>query len=81
MRIGRTIIDTDNMEPEDVEILIKELKHIKSRKLYAQSLSRRMNELVNEAKEHGFLFSSKDYGEILEVDDYVVSDMGEDYVD
>ena len=78
MRIGRVIIDTDNMDIEEIDILIIEFKKIRNRKLYARRLNERMTELLNDAKEHGFLFSDKDFGQILEASDYTVYDTGEE---
>ena len=41
MRIGRTIIDTDNMSVEDMDVIINELRAIRSRKRKAGPKARR----------------------------------------
>lgn len=65
MRIGRAIIDTDNMSIEDIEIIIKELRTIRARKLKAEELMNRMLELIADAKENGFTFIDKDFGYVV----------------
>lgn len=64
MRIGRTIIDTDNMSAEDMDVIIKELRAIRARKLKAEELKTRMLELIADAKENGFTFIDKDFGQV-----------------
>ncbi len=64
MRIGRTIIDTDNMSIEDMETVIRELRAIRARKLKAEELKTRMLELIADAKENGFTFIDKDFGQV-----------------
>ena len=56
MRIGRTIIDTDNMTTEELDIIIRELRGIRARKLKAEELKSRMVELIADAKENGFTY-------------------------
>lgn len=65
MRIGRTIIDTDNMSVEDMDVIIKELRAIRARKLKADELNNRMNELLAEAKENNFIFINDYTGQVL----------------
>ncbi len=74
MRIGRVMIDTDNMSVEELDMLINELTHIKIRKERAESLRKQMNRLIEKAKNEGFTFSDKDYGFVREVDDSVIFD-------
>lgn len=64
MRIGRTIIDTDNMSIEDMDTIIREMRAIRSRKLKAEELKNRMLELIADAKENGFTFIDKDFGQV-----------------
>lgn len=64
MRIGRTIIDTDNMTTEELDIIIRELRGIRARKLKAEELKSRMVELIADAKENGFTFIDKDFGQV-----------------
>lgn len=74
MRIGRTMIDTDNMSIEDMDIIIKELRSIRARKVKAEELVRRMNELIADAKAEGFTFLDKDFGNVLMGTDFTVFD-------
>jgi hypothetical protein len=65
MRIGRTIIDTDNMSAEDMDVIIKALRAIRARKLQAEELNNRMNTLLTEAKENNFIFINDYTGQVL----------------
>lgn len=65
MRIGRTIIDTDNMTTDELAIIIRELRDIRARKLKADELNNRMNELLAEAKENNFIFINDYTGQVL----------------
>ena len=64
MRIGRIMIDTDNMTTEELDIIIRELRGIRARKLKAEELKNRMLELIADAKENGFTFIDKDFGQV-----------------
>ena len=64
MRIGRIIIDTDNMSIQDMDVIIKELRGIRARKLKAEELKNQMRELIADAKENGFSFIDKDFGQV-----------------
>ena len=64
MRIGRMIIDTDNMSIEDMDTIIREMRAIRARKLKAEELKNRMLELIADAKENGFTFVDKDFGQV-----------------
>lgn len=64
MRIGRMMIDTDNLNIEDMDTIIKELRAIRARKLKAEELKTRMLELIADAKENGFTFIDKDFGQV-----------------
>lgn len=74
VRIGPTLIDTDSLGVEDLDILIKELRRIRARRVRAASLAKQMEELVATAKEEGFTFIEKDFGHFLTGKDYVVYD-------
>lgn len=74
MRFGNIILDTKNMEIEEIGNLITELKKIKSRKIRAQQLKNSYNELIAAAKEDGFTFIDKDFGFVHEVDDIKMLD-------
>ena len=64
MRIGRIMIDTDNMSIEDLDTIIREMRAIRARKLKAEELKNRMLELIADAKENGFTFIDKDFGQV-----------------
>lgn len=65
MRIGRTFINTDNMSIEDVNTIIHEMRAIRARKLQAEVLNSRMNNLLAEAKENNFIFINEYTGQVL----------------
>lgn len=69
MRIGRTIIDTDNMTADELTIIIHELREIRSRKLKAEELKDRMTELLADAISEGFEFIDKDFGNCIRADE------------
>jgi len=58
-------IDTDNMSAEDMNVIIKTLRTIHTRKLKAEELNNRMNELLAEAKENNFIFINDYTGQVL----------------
>lgn len=64
MRIGRIVIDTDNMSIEDMDTVIREMRAIRARKLKAEELKTQMLELIADAKENGFTFIDKDFGQV-----------------
>ena len=74
MRIGRMIIDTDNMSIEDMDTIIREMRSIRARKLKAEELKNRMLELIADAKENGFAFIDKDFGQVWTVNDVELYD-------
>lgn len=74
MRIGRIMIDTDNMSIEELTMVIKELRNICKRKEQAHALEMKMNDLILEAKENGFTFIDKTCGFVREVDDCTLYD-------
>lgn len=65
MRIGKTIIDTDNMSADELAIILRELRDIYAHKLKADELNNRMNELLAEAKENNFIFINDYTGQVL----------------
>ena len=65
MRIGRTIIDTDNMSISECTDLINALIAIQRRKLQAEELNNRMNTLLADAKENNFIFINDYTGQVL----------------
>ncbi len=70
----RTMIDTDSMSVEEVNALIRALRAVRARKLQAEELQSRMNDLLTEAKENGFIFIDQSSDQIWTGDDVVVYD-------
>ena len=74
MRIGKIIIDTDSMTADELQVIIKELRHIRERKISMENYTMEMNSIIARAKEEGFIFVDKNFGYIREVDDFEVCD-------
>lgn len=74
MRIGKTILDTDNMTTEEMTMWINGLRQIRTRRLRQETLTKRMNDLILEAKANGFVFLDKSCGFVHEVDDFTIFD-------
>lgn len=74
MRIGKIMIDTDNMTVEELTALIVEFRKIRARKQVELDLKTRMNNLILEAKEQGFTFIDNACGFVREVDDFTMYD-------
>lgn len=65
LRIGRTIIDTRDWSVEDYDVVIRDLRKERARKLKAEELKNRMFDLLNEANENNFDFIDKDFGNVI----------------
>lgn len=74
MRIGKIMIDTDNMSIEELTMVINELRETRKRKEQARELQMKMNALILEAKEQGFTFIDNACGFVREVDDFTMYD-------
>lgn len=74
MRIGKIMIDTDNMSIEELTMVINELRETRKRKEQARELQMKMNALILEAKEQGFTFIDNACGFVREVDDFTLYD-------
>ena len=74
MRIGRTIIDTDNMTVEEMDILIKELRGIRARKVKKETFANALMSVLEDAKSEGFIFADKDFGQVIESKDVAIYD-------
>lgn len=74
MRIGKTILDTDNMTAEELAMYINALSRIRTRRIRQETLTQRMNDLILQAKADGFTFIDKDFGFVREVDDFTMLD-------
>ena len=64
MRIGRTMIDIESLSIEDCTAIIDEIRKVRARKQKAEELTNRMLELLADAKENGFTFIDKDFGQV-----------------
>lgn len=69
MRIANTIIDTDSMSIEEMDMFIAELRRIRARKHLAETLKGRMAELIGDAQAAGFDFIDKNFGYIIQSKD------------
>ena len=74
MRIGRFILDTDNMSIDELTVIIKELREIRSRKESAAAFETEMTNLITHANELGYDFIDKDFGNVIQTHDLVVVD-------
>lgn len=74
MRIGRTIIDTDNMTVDELTTIISELRAIRKRKAEVEAYRNEMKLLILRAKENGVTYVDKDFGHILQEKDFEVID-------
>lgn len=74
LRIGRTIIDTADWSSKDYDVIIRDLRKERARKAKAEELKTRMTELINEAKDNNFDFVDKDFGNILNPNDFELYD-------
>jgi len=74
MRIGRIMIDTDNMTVEELKVLERKFRAIRCRKELAEDFASKLNTLVAEAKEAGFTFVDKDFGQVIMGNDFMVYD-------
>ena len=74
MRIGKIMIDTDNMSEEELRTIINKLCNIRARKHEEAMLRVRMNDLIQDAKRKGFTFIDNTCGFVREVDDFTLYD-------
>lgn len=75
MRIGKTIIDTNDMTADELTTIIHELREIRSRKLKAEELKDRMTELLADANAEGFEFFDKDSGHCIRMNELYLWDV------
>ena len=74
MRIGRIMIDTDEMSVEELTTIINELHNIRHRRERKEQFSRSMTELLTKAANEGFTFYDKDFGQVIEGADLIIFD-------
>ena len=74
MRIGKFVIDTDDMTVDELTTIIVEFRQIRARKMRKEELQEKMNSLISEAQEDGFLFIDNTCGFVREPDDFDIMD-------
>lgn len=74
MRIGKTMLDLENLTEEDLTTVINEAKRLRSRKADARNLREKLGAMLETAKENNLAICSKYTGEVLKADDWVVYD-------
>ena len=80
MRIGPAVIDTTNMTLDDLDLMIKELKKIRSRRIKAQESKAELSAIIADMKENGLSFCDKYTGEVLNADHFLIYDDKENCV-
>lgn len=74
MRIGKTILDLENLNEEDLTEVIKEAKRLRVRKSDARNLREGFHSMITNARERGFDICNKHTGEVLMADDWLIFD-------
>ena len=74
MRIGRTIIDIENLSIEDLRTIEHEIHTLRRRREKAESLKGQLLNLINEANAAGFDFIDKDFGNVIRPEDVSIYD-------
>lgn len=74
MRIGKTMLDLENLTEDDLTEVIKEAKRLRSRKCDARNLREGFTDMLNGAKERSLAICNKYTGEVLKADDWVIYD-------
>lgn len=74
MRIGKTIIDTDNMTIDEMNLIITELTHICARKEIARNYKQCLYDVLEDANESGFIFCHRYTGEVLTMENISIQD-------
>ena len=74
MEIKNVIIDTRNMSIEEMDALIRNLKHLSDRKREARARERNLYAMVENMKDDNFVFCNRHTGEVFHANDWVVYD-------
>ena len=77
MRIGKVVIDTDSMSVEELNIIIDELRKVRKRKERMNHYLLTIHDLIENAKEEGFIFLNKDTRYFIGSEDLTIYDDGE----
>ena len=74
VRIGATILDTDSLSAEDIDVIVEDLKQVAARKRKKDWLLKRFTDLIATARNEGFDFVEKDFGNVLTSIDWDIYD-------
>ena len=74
MRIGKTIIDIESMSIEDMRTIEMEIHRLRRRREKAEDFKAKMRNLLTDAREAGFDFIDKDFGNIWTPEDVELYD-------
>ena len=74
MKPRRTVIDTDDMTVDELTTIIVEFRKIRARKMRKEELQEKMNSLISEAQQEGFLFIDNTCGFVREPNDFDIMD-------
>ena len=74
VRIGGTMINTDIMSADEMDILVDIFSGIAARKRRAEYFTEQLEHLIEDAQSEGFDFVEKDYGNILTAGDWEIVD-------
>ena len=74
IKIGKALVDTENMSIEELKDAINELREVRNRKEAMNNYRDRMNELILIARNDGFDFIDKACGFVRDVDDFTMYD-------
>lgn len=74
MRIGRTIIDLESLSIEDLRTIEHEIHALRKRREQAESFKTKLDNLLIEAREAGFDFIDKDFGNVIRPEDVSLYD-------
>lgn len=74
MLIGQTILDLEDLTEDDLSLVIKEARELRSRKADSRNLKKGFTAMIEDAKEREFAICNKYTGEVLVADDWIVYD-------
>lgn len=74
MRIGKTILNLEDLSEKDLTEVITEARRLRSRKADARNLREGFTAIIDGAKENNFTLCNKYTGEVLKADDWIVYD-------
>lgn len=74
MRIGKVVLNLEDLSADALEEVIKEAKALRIRKIDHNNFCRSLEALLANAREEGFTFCEKHTGEVLKASDYVLYD-------